>query len=62
VTQILDEVSESFKETMKAFVGGKDTVKQDFDRKVSTLGPFQVASQSSSPHIDMTFFTLPLLG
>jgi hypothetical protein len=39
VTQILDNVSDSFTETMKAFVGGKDTVKQEFDRKVRCPAP-----------------------
>lgn len=37
VTQILDNIAPNFAETMKAFVGGKDTVKQDFDRKVRLL-------------------------
>jgi cullin-associated NEDD8-dissociated protein 1 len=37
VTQILDDVADSFKETMKQFVGTKDTVKQEFDRKVRPL-------------------------
>jgi cullin-associated NEDD8-dissociated protein 1 len=32
ITQILDSIAPSFAETMKAFVPGKDSVKQDYDR------------------------------
>lgn len=52
-------MSDNFKETMKAFVGGKDTVKQEFDRKAeiqqSALRTISMLAKLSTPSTSPRF-------
>ncbi|CED83922.1 TATA-binding protein-interacting protein [Phaffia rhodozyma] len=59
VIQVLDNISESFQETMKQFTGTKDTVKEDFDRKAEiqrsalrTIFQLSKLSSSSTPKFE----------